>query len=136
MELPAMVAMPDGPGRKPALLMTSDQAIATVAAPGGDFDSAAKAGRVVLAITPLPWPPSPDKPRPTMGTMLPWTSRAFLVGKTRVGMRTEDLMAAVRWLAAQKDVEASRIDAYRMVKTDMGSVRIGGHVNRLTIDLR
>ena len=112
MELPAVVAIPDAKGRKPALLMTSDQAIATVAALGGDFDSAARAGRVVLAMTPLPWPPSQDKPRPTMGTMLPWTSRAFLVGKTFVGMRTDDVLAAVRWLATQKDVEASRIDAY------------------------
>ncbi len=45
-----------------------------------------------------------------MGTMLPWTSRAFLIGKTFVGMRTEDTLAAVRWLAAQREV--TQIDAY------------------------
>ncbi|HEY0264916.1 MAG TPA: acetylxylan esterase [Granulicella sp.] len=112
MDLPAALAIPDKPGHKPAVLATSDRAIETVAAAGSAVDAAAKEGRVVLAMTPLPWPQSTDPARPTMGTMLPWTSRAFLVGQTFVGMRSEDMVAATDWLAAQKDVDAKAIEAW------------------------
>lgn len=67
---------------------------------------------MVLAMTPLPWPPSKYAMRPTMGTMLPWTVRAFLDGETFVGLRTEDMLVAVQWLAAQDFVDAVRISAY------------------------
>ena len=63
-------------------------------------------------MTPLPWPPSKYAMRPTMGTMLPWTARAFLDGETFVGLRTEDMLVAVQWLAAQDFVDAVRISAY------------------------
>ncbi|MGA2537745.1 MAG: acetylxylan esterase [Terracidiphilus sp.] len=112
MDLPGKLAMPKISGRKPALLITSERAMETLTGPGSDFDRAAQAGNVVLAMTPLPWPPSKDQPRPTMGTMLPWTARALLVGKTFVGMRAEDMIAAVQWLAAQDSVDASNISAY------------------------
>jgi hypothetical protein len=38
-------------------------------------------------------------------------SGQLLVGKTFVGMRTEDMIAAVQWLAARKDVDAAKISA-------------------------
>ena len=38
--------------------------------------------------------------------------RAFLVGKTLVGMRTDDTIRAVDWLCARKDVDRSAITAY------------------------
>ncbi|WP_162536939.1 acetylxylan esterase [Granulicella sp. WH15] len=110
MELPAVLALPDKQGSKSALLITSSQP--GVAEADGDLDRAARGGKLVLAITPLPWPQSTDAVRPTMGTMLPWTSRAFLIGRTFVGMRTEDTLAAVRWLAAQHEVNPGEIDAY------------------------
>lgn len=111
MDLPARLAVPNRSGRRPALLITSDQPIAALTASGSDFDHAAVSGRVVLAMTPLPWPPSSDKPRPTMGINLPWTSRAFLIGKTFVGMRTRDMIGAVEWLAGQHNVDADQIAA-------------------------
>jgi cephalosporin-C deacetylase-like acetyl esterase len=112
MQLPAKIALPEVRGQSPALLMTSSQTIETLTAAGSDFDRAAQAAKVVLAITPLPWPPSPDAMRPTMGTMLPWISRAFLVGKTFVGMRAEDVLAATEWLATQPEVDSRQIIAY------------------------
>jgi hypothetical protein len=111
MDLPARLALPDRPGRRSALLITSDQPIAALTASGSDFEHAAASGRIVLAMTPLPWPPSSDKPRPTMGINLPWTSRAFLIGKTFVGMRTRDMIAAVDWLGGQHNVDAAHIAA-------------------------
>jgi hypothetical protein len=131
MDLPVRVGIPDATGRRPALLITSEQSIDTVTAVGSEFDRAAKAGTVVLAMTPLPWPPSTDAPRPTMGTMLPWTSRAFLVGRTFVGMRTEDMLAAVRWLTSLSSVDKTSIDG----RADDASAVVLLHAAVLTTSL-
>ncbi len=131
MNLPAMLAIPEKPGRSPALLMSGDSPL------DHDLDQAAKAGQVVLAMTPVPWPPSGDKPRPTMGTMLPWTSRAFLVGKTVVGMRTEDVLAAVEWLSKQPQVDAARISAYGEGASGvvlLHAAVLEPHIRRITIE--
>lgn len=112
MELPAMLALPAGSQAAPAMLMTSSQSIENLSADGGELDREARAGKVVLLLHPLPWPASTDAERPTMGTDLPWTSRAFLVGKTYVGMRTEDVLGAVAWLAQQPEVNPHEIDAW------------------------
>jgi hypothetical protein len=47
----------------------------------------------------------------TLDALLPWTSRALLVGKTFIGMRTEDMLSAVQWLANNKEVNSKEIDA-------------------------
>lgn len=108
MELPAMLALPDKQGPKAALLMTSYLPVAA----RSEFDRAAKSGMVVLLMTPLPWPKATNEDKPTLGPLLPWASRALLVGKTFVGMRTEDMLAAVEWLAENKEVNPAEIDAY------------------------
>lgn len=112
MELPAMLALPAVSHVAPAVLMASSLPIEKLSADGSEFDSEARAGKVVLLLHPLPWPASTDAERPTLGTDLPWTSRAFLVGKTYVGMRTEDVLGAVAWLAQQREVNPHEIDAW------------------------
>lgn len=107
-----MLALPTISHAAPALLITSSQSIQKLSAVGSKLDRAARAGNVVLLLHPMPWPPSTDAERPTMGTDLPWTSRAFLVGKTYVGMRTEDVLDSVAWLARQQEVNPREIDAW------------------------
>ncbi len=112
MDLPAMLALPTVSHSTAALLITSEQPIDHLVEEGSKLDQAAHSGAVVLAMNPIPWPRSTDAERPTMGTMLPWTSRAFLVGKTFTGMRAEDMISAVQWLNAQHEVNPHEIDAY------------------------
>jgi hypothetical protein len=59
----------------------------------------ASQGQTALLLNSLPWPPSVDELKPLFGTTLPMTSRAFLIGKTFVGMRADDVLAAVQYLA-------------------------------------
>jgi hypothetical protein len=106
------VALPTISHAAPALLITSSQSIQKLSADGSELDRAARGGNVVLLLHPMPWPPSTDAERPTMGTDLPWTSRAFLVGKTYVGTRTEDVLDGVAWLARQQEVNPREIDAW------------------------
>ena len=110
--LPALLALPDKPGRKAALLLTTTAPIESLGSAGSQLDRAAQSGQVVLAITPLPWPKTTEQDKPTLGATLPWTSRALLLGKTFVGLRAEDTLAAVQWLASQRTVDSSKIDAY------------------------
>jgi hypothetical protein len=92
--------------------MTSYQPLESLTVNGGEFDRAARAGSVVLLMSPLPWPKATNEDKATLGALLPWTSRALLVGKTFVGMRTEDMLSAVQWLADNKEMNSKEIDAY------------------------
>lgn len=71
-------------------------------------EEAASRGELLLVINPLPYPPAVEENKPTFGNTLPMTSRALLVGKTFVGMRADDVLAAVQYLAS---LGATSIDA-------------------------
>jgi dienelactone hydrolase len=103
-EWPAMLAIPEGAGRKPAVLLLGAEA--------ADFDRLAGEGNVVLA---LQLPPGEKDAEGTKSALLgPFymaTLRAFLVGKTLVGMRVEDVLQAVAWLSARDDIDGARLSA-------------------------
>ncbi len=104
-EVTGLIAVPPSSGRKAAVLM--------VGAAADDFDRLAKSGRVVMVLEPRPSPPGTEGVKsPYLGTFNLLSLRAFLVGKTIVGMRAEDTLHAVDWLSARADVDASAITAY------------------------
>jgi hypothetical protein len=76
------------------------------------FEQLAAAGNVVLAFTPRP---DPQGNGPTKGTTLGSfylvELRAELVGKTILGLRVDDTIAATDYLAARSDVDAGKITA-------------------------
>jgi hypothetical protein len=111
MQLPAFLAIPASDGPKPALLITSYKPLDSLIIPGSEFDRAAKSGSIVLLMSPLPWPKQTNEDKPTLGPLLPWSSRALIVGKTLVGMRVEDTLAAVQWLIDDEQVDPKQIDA-------------------------
>jgi cephalosporin-C deacetylase-like acetyl esterase len=112
-DLPALVAVPEGSGAKPAVLMLAAQPRERLAAAGGDVDRLAKAGRIVMMIEPRPSPAGSEGLKsPFMGYFNLLSLRAFLVGKTIVGMRVDDTIHAVEWLCARPDVDRSAITAY------------------------
>jgi hypothetical protein len=79
----------------------------------GDLDRLAKSGRITMVLEPRPTPPGTESIKsPFLGIYNLLSLRAFLVGKTLVGMRTDDVMRAVDVLTARKDVDHSAITAY------------------------
>jgi hypothetical protein len=106
-EWPASLAIPDGAGKKPAMLLLS-------AEPPADDDLARLAGAGNVVFT-LQLPPGAKDAEGTKSSLLgPFymaTLRAFLVGKTLVGIRVEDVLRAVEWLSARPEVDASRLSA-------------------------
>ena len=104
--LPGLLAVPDAPGSKPAAVLADARSKAMQA--DGDLDALARAGYVVLAIQPRGIPETP----PAGTRFVSGQSTAALAsinGKTLVGMRAEDIIRAVDYLAARPDVDHARI---------------------------
>jgi dienelactone hydrolase len=110
--VPAMLAIPTGSGPKPAMLLLDPRSREEVAAPGGDFDSLARSGRVVLALAPRGVPETTPRGRPALLGEYGAAMRAAVVGRTLVGMRAEDTIRAVDYLVSRPDVNAKQVAAF------------------------
>ena len=72
-----------------------------------------QSGDIVLAMEPRPTPAGTESIKsPYLGVFNLLSLRAFLVGRTLVGMRLDDVIHAVDWLCARKDVDRSAISVY------------------------
>lgn len=97
-----------GSGRKPAILMLDSP---EHAAP--ELDRLTRSGWVAIALQPTPAPPGTEGLKsPYLGSFNLLSLRAFLVGKTIVGMQIDDAIRAVDSLAGRADVDVSRIAIY------------------------
>jgi dienelactone hydrolase len=106
MEVSGLVAIPDGNSVKPAILMLDSLA-------NPDVERLAKAGRIVMLIEARPTPPGTESIKsPYLGPFNLLSLRAFLVGKTLIGLRIDDAIRAMDWLAARKDVDRKAITIY------------------------
>jgi hypothetical protein len=115
-DLQGNLAIPSTPGRHPAILflvpgpINADNAIAR--ANQARSDELAAQGNLVLALTPRPSPPGTDDMKsPLLGPFYLLSLRADLVGRTLVGLRIEDTLRAVDYLAARGDVDPAHISA-------------------------
>ena len=112
-ELSGLVAIPDAAGPKPVVLMLDSQPAGRLIAAGGELERLATTGRIVMALEPRPSPAGADAVRGSiLGSFYMLSMRAFLVGRTLVGMRTDDTIRAVDWLCTIRDVDHSAITAY------------------------
>jgi hypothetical protein len=106
--VPASNPQKGGNGRKPAILMLDSP---EHAAP--ELDRLAQSGRVVVALQPVPSPPGTEGLKsPYLGSFNLLSLRAFLMGKTIVGMQIDEAIRAVDGLAARADVDTSNITIY------------------------
>jgi hypothetical protein len=109
-----LLALPDGAGRKPALILYDTRVRTAGAALEGDLDQRARRGEVVLALEPRGTPVDDEAPaRPgLLGSYGPLHRRAVVVGRTLVGLRAEDLLRATDYLATRSDVDSKQLAAY------------------------
>jgi cephalosporin-C deacetylase-like acetyl esterase len=109
-DVPGIVVIPaaaEGSRPRPALLILDSQAL-----PDSEIDRLAKAGQIVMALQPRPMPAGTESIKsPYLGVFNLLSMRAFLVGKTLVGLQLDDAIRAVDWLAARKDVDPAAIAA-------------------------
>ncbi len=110
------LSIPSTPGRHSAVLLLVPNSIhgtgAIAQASRARFDALAAHGNVVFAVTPRPSPPGTDDMKaPLLGPFYLLSLRADLVGRTLVGLRTDDVIRAVDYLADRADVDPAHISA-------------------------
>jgi cephalosporin-C deacetylase-like acetyl esterase len=115
-DLEAEIAIPPGSGRHAAVLLLvpgplhDDSSITRENR--ARFDALAAQGNVVLALITRPSPPGTESMKaPVLGTFYLLTLRADLVGRTLLGMRVDDVIRAVDFLATRSDVDPAHISA-------------------------
>lgn len=123
-ELQGEIAGSHAGGAHPAILLLANVASMPQDSPAqqellGKMQHLAEAGNVVLALTPRPSPPGTEETKsPILGPFYLTELRAELTGKTIMGMRIDDTIQAVDYLASRPDVDAKHITA-------MGSGHLG-----------
>ncbi|MDR3699335.1 MAG: acetylxylan esterase [Candidatus Sulfopaludibacter sp.] len=104
-EAPGTLTAPEHSDLKPAVLM--------LGASPKVVEQWVQSGHIVLAVEPRPTPAGTESIKsPYLGAFNLLSLRAFLVGKTLVGMRIDDAIHALDWLCARKDVDRSAISVY------------------------
>lgn len=111
-EVTGLLLAPVGEGRKPAVVAADLRPKEMQAAPRGDLDALARAGYVVMAIQPRGAPETPAAGPPNLVGDFALAFRAAVVGRSLPGMRAEDILRAVDYLASRADVEAARITGF------------------------
>lgn len=111
LEIHAVFSTPaQGPSvARPTLLLMTAQDPAQFAAQGGLFDMWAQAGWNVLALEPRGAGGAEEIKSPLTGDWTLLSLRALLIGKTPVGMRVDDALAALNWLAIQPEVDEHQL---------------------------
>jgi cephalosporin-C deacetylase-like acetyl esterase len=98
---------PRGSELRPARLVLTSDGVPTLDNKHVEYEIP---NTVVLAITPRPSPPGSEEIKsPILGPFYMTELRAELVGKTLLGMRVDDVIRAVDYLAARPDVDAKNI---------------------------
>jgi cephalosporin-C deacetylase-like acetyl esterase len=110
------IAIPQEPGRHPAILLLVPGSIhgedPTAKTNKARFDSLAAQGNVVLALTPRPSLPGAEETKsPLLGRFYLLSLRADLVGRMLLGMRVEDAIQGIDFLASSPSVDPQKIAA-------------------------
>jgi len=111
------IGVPGDTRRHPAVLFLVPDSIRGASeiaqANKAKFDALVAKGNVVLAITPRPSPPGfDDMKSPLLGPFYLLSLRADLVGKTLLGLRVDDVIRAMDYLASRADVDPKRLSAF------------------------
>jgi dienelactone hydrolase len=104
--VPGTIAIPDGGVSRPVVLLLGS-------ASGSEVERLVKSGRIVMMLEARPAPAGTESIKsPYLGVFNLLSLRAFLVGKTVIGLRLDDVIRAMDWLSARRDVNRSAITIY------------------------
>ena len=115
--LPALLFVPDKPKADGVVLYVSEKGKAAEAAAGGPVEKLVKDGNVVLAVdlrgSGETHQTAGSYSKPYFGTDGDDVCMAYLLGRSYVGMRAEDILVCARWLAENE--AASRTGCIRLI---------------------
>ncbi len=117
----AVLKAPEAAGRKPAVLLLTSQPQMVKA----EADRLAKAGHVVLVVTARGAGGTEEIKASVLGDWNLLATRALLVDKTPLGLRLDDAVRAIDWLAAQDNVDPKAISVYGVGTSGMTALHLG-----------
>ena len=113
------ISMPSDGGAEIAGLLASPDvndahAVVLLLGEAGDaLDRLARSGYAAMSIETRPSPPGTESIKsPYLGSYNLLSLRAFLVGKTIIGLRLDDAIHALNWLAGRKDMKGYAITVF------------------------
>lgn len=114
-QLPALAFIPDKPARKNAVLYLNQAGKAADAGPGGPIEKLVENGALVLAVDLRGTGETAQTEQKEAGEIvgLEWKDffRAYVLGLSYVGMRTEDILVCARYLAQRAETKAVHLHA-------------------------
>jgi len=113
-DLNMIQAVPDGSNPKPAIIIMDELPVDRTAA-GVDFARLAKSGHIVVVLQSRGTPIDAQNGQSTQFALGPYMGvnlRAIILGKTLVGMRTDDVICVLTWLSSRADVDRTSITLY------------------------
>jgi dienelactone hydrolase len=97
-----LFAVPAQSSQKRSVVLLDDRSLDVLSRPNGEIEKFVKAGWTVLALEPVGGSGEELK-SPLLGEYNLFALRAFLVGRTIIGLRVDQTIQAVAWLSAQPD---------------------------------
>jgi dienelactone hydrolase len=113
-DLSLIQAIPDGSTPKPVIVMMDEIPVDRTAAVV-DFARLAKSGHIAVVLQSRGTPIDAQNGQSTQFALGPYMAvnlRAIVVGKTLVGMRTDDVIRVLNWLSSRPDVDPTSITLY------------------------
>ncbi len=113
-ELTAIQALPDVAGPRAAVVMLDELPVERIAA-APDFTTLANSGHNVIALQSKGTPVDAQNGQSTQFALGPYMGvnlRAIIVGKTLVGLRADDVIRVVNWLASRSEIDRNSITIY------------------------
>ena len=107
-------AIQDGSAPK-SVIVIMDEVPADRTAAGSDFARLAKSGHIVVVLQSRGTPIDAQNGQSTQFALGPYMGvnlRAIIVGKTLVGMRTDDIIRVLNWLSSRTDVDRTSFTLY------------------------
>ena len=105
------LAIPHGVGPHPAAVMVDPRPKEIVAAAGGDLDTSARQGFLVLAIQPRGAPEKPQGSAQNLVGDATLAYQAYLLSKSLTGLRAEDVIRSIDYLASRQDAKVDGLPA-------------------------
>ncbi|HEY4361319.1 MAG TPA: acetylxylan esterase [Bryobacteraceae bacterium] len=113
-DLSVIQGIPDGSGLKPVVVLM-DEVPAERTAAGADFVRLVKSGHIVTVLQSRGTPIDAQNGQSAQFALGPYMAlnlRAIIVGKTLVGIRTDDVIGILNWLSSRADVDRRSITLY------------------------
>jgi hypothetical protein len=124
--------------KRPIAIVLDDRPLSGLIGAGSTSDRLARGGALVLVLNPRPTPIGTESIKSSyLGPFNLLSLRAFLVGRTILGLRIDDTIRAIDWLTRREDADGRRVSLFGRGPAAMVALHAGvldGRVSDLELE--